>query len=209
MRRSVWLSLLAVAVSAASMPMQQAPFQDTDDSHPMDMVDVLVQEAQERNIPLNDDLEPVAPQRNFRGSWTWTPCDYADAAVSVYSIETDPDPPVKGQNLTVRGVGDVYTTISEGATLDVQVRLGLLRVFTQKLDLCEVLRENNVTVQCPIAPGHYDVNHTVYLPREIPPAKFGIHVLGQTQDGELMTCLDFTVSFIRFMSQWRTWFTER
>lgn len=52
-----------------------------------------------------------------------------------------------------------------------QVRLGPLRVFSQKFNLCETLRENNVTVQCPIAPGHYDVSHTVYLPQQIPPGK--------------------------------------
>lgn len=59
----------------------------------------------------------------------------------------------------------------EGATFDVQVRLGPLRVFSQKFDLCETLRENNVTVQCPVAPGHYDVTHTVYLPQQIPPGR--------------------------------------
>ncbi|WFD17978.1 hypothetical protein MCAP1_000189 [Malassezia caprae] len=202
MRWIAWLSAAAAAVSAASLPSSQVAFQ-APIQEPMDIVDMMADEAHRNNIPLNAALERVAPTQNFRGSWTWTPCDFADAAISVYSIETIPDPPIKGQNLTVRGVGDVHTEITEGATFEAQVRLGPLRVFSQKFDLCETLRENNVTVQCPIAPGHYDVSHTVYLPQQIPPAKFGIHVTGLTQDGRLMTCLDFTVSFMRFIERWR------
>lgn len=52
------------------------------------------------------------------------------------------------------------------------MRLGPLRVFAQKLDLCDTLRENEVAVRCPVAPGHYDVTHTVYLPSQIPPGRF-------------------------------------
>lgn len=113
MRALVWLSVVSAAVSAATLPAsQQVAFQATSTSQPMDIVDIMAYEAQQKNIPLNAALEPVEPQQNFRGSWTWTPCDFADAAVSVYSIEVSPDPPIKGQNVTIRGVGDVHTEIT-------------------------------------------------------------------------------------------------
>lgn len=119
MRWVLWLSAAAAAVSASSLPTsRQVAFQAPEMSEPVDIVDMMAHEAHKKKIPLNAALEPVAPASHFRGSWTWTPCDYADAAVSVYSIETSPDPPVKGQNLTVRGVGDVHSEISvRGPTL--------------------------------------------------------------------------------------------
>ena len=87
MRWVLWLSAAAAAVSASSLPTsRQVAFQAPEMSEPVDIVDMMAHEAHKKKIPLNAALEPVAPASHFRGSWTWTPCDYADAAVSVYSI---------------------------------------------------------------------------------------------------------------------------
>ena len=56
-----------------------------------------------------------------------------------------------------------------GSFIDVSVRVGFLRIFSQRVDICRALRENDVEVHCPAEPGHYDVVHTVELPLQIPP----------------------------------------
>jgi hypothetical protein len=67
------------------------------------------------------------------------------------------------------------------------VKLGLIKLLHKQFDVCEeacvffqassssseidrmvLRRKNNVTVQCPVEPGEYEVVQTVQLPKEIP-----------------------------------------
>ena len=100
-----------------------------------------------------------------------------------------------------------YVTADQhGAYVDIDVRLGFFRVFSRRIDLCEELRANNVSLQCPIAPGYHRVEHTLLLPKDIPPARFGIHLLASAKDAAPLTCLNLIVSFLPFSwlaSIWR------
>ena len=48
-----------------------------------------------------------------------------------------PDPPVPGKNLTVTVDADVLETIEDGATADVTVKLGLIKLLQKTFDMCE------------------------------------------------------------------------
>lgn len=58
--------------------------------------------------------------------------------------------------------------MQEGAYADVVVKLGLIKILTKRFDVCEELRNGNATLQCPVAPGDYDIVQKVDLPAEIP-----------------------------------------
>ncbi|EST08603.1 MD-2-related lipid-recognition domain protein [Kalmanozyma brasiliensis GHG001] len=127
--------------------------------------------------------------------WQWASCGTGDEVVDIDSIVVSPDPPVPGQNLTVRAKGTVKDEVSDGTFADVVVKLGLIRLLARRFDVCEQAREANAEIQCPISAGDYELEQTVALPREIPPGKFNVHVTGQNQDGSNLLCLDLSIQF--------------
>ena len=87
--------------------------------------------------------------------------------------------------------------------------------MNRRYDLCAELKANNVSLQCPIEPGRYEVMHTVELPSRIPPgarrarrrtdaaARFSVNIQGDTQDGKPLVCMNVSVSFTPFLQMWR------
>ncbi|KAG6334292.1 hypothetical protein ID866_4789 [Astraeus odoratus] len=137
-----------------------------------------------------------APVHTMEG-WSYVDCGLAADPIQLESISVIPDPPRPGQDLTVVVKGHVTDTIKDGAYADVTVKLGLIKLLQKQFDLCEEARTANASVQCPVEPGAYIVNHTVTLPKEIPQAKFVINVRGYTVDEEDLLCLDLKVDFMR------------
>ncbi|KAJ7785182.1 ML domain-containing protein [Mycena maculata] len=128
-------------------------------------------------------------------TWSYKDCGEETDVVQLESFEIAPDPPVPGENLTVKVRARATQSIEEGASADVVVKLGLIKLLQKQFNVCEEARNANASIQCPIAEGSYEVAHTVALPKEIPSAQFKISVRGFTVDDEDMACLDLTVDF--------------
>lgn len=92
-----------------------------------------------------------------------------------------------------------------GTYVDVDVRVGFIRILSERYDLCRVLEENAVAVQCPLPPGEYDVSHTALLPKQIPPAKYSVHITGATHMNKPLACLDVKFSFSFLGAAVRSW----
>ncbi|KAJ7130682.1 ML domain-containing protein [Mycena filopes] len=135
-------------------------------------------------------------------SWGWESCGDPADSVQIKSISVSPDPPKIGADLTVTVDLQVVETIEEGATADVLVKVGRIKLLQQTFDLCEEARKANATVACPIDPGVYSIVQTVELPKEVPKLKYVINVQGYTKDEEPMTCVDLTVQFRPFFQLW-------
>jgi hypothetical protein len=130
-------------------------------------------------------------------SWSYTDCGLPTDPIQIQSIQVSPDPPKPGQDLTVTVKAHVTERIEEGATADVVVKLGLIKLLSKQFDLCEEARKADATVQCPIEPGEYEVVQTVALPKEIPRAKFSVSVRGYTVEEDDMACVDLKVDFMK------------
>lgn len=137
----------------------------------------------------------TAPSSSLSDKWAWFDCGTADDAVQVTSIKISPDPPQPGQNLTVYATGIVYDEIASGSTVNVQVKIGSIKLLTKELDICDEAEKADADIQCPVSEGEYTVAQSVPLPDQIPPAKFNIHVEGQTATEQSLLCLDLTVDF--------------
>ncbi|CAE6479685.1 unnamed protein product [Rhizoctonia solani] len=141
----------------------------------------------------------LSGESHTTNSWSYSDCGLPTDAVQVKSIKLSPDPPQIGKDLTITARGVVTRRIEDGAYADVTVKLGLVKLLHKQFDVCEEARNNNVTVQCPVEPGEYEVVQTVQLPRETPRAKFTIDVRGFTSEEALDTdlaCLQLKVDFI-------------
>ncbi|KAB5592652.1 ML domain-containing protein [Ceratobasidium theobromae] len=127
-------------------------------------------------------------------SWSYTDCGLPTDAVEVKSIKISPDPPQIGKDLTVTAQG------VDGAYADVTVKLGRVKLLHKEFDICEEARNNNVTIQCPVEPGEYEIVQTVQLPKETPRAKFTVDVEGYTSEEAWepdLVCLKLQVDFIK------------
>ncbi|POW18787.1 hypothetical protein PSHT_05381 [Puccinia striiformis] len=117
--------------------------------------------------------------------------------LTISSIKIDPSPPKAGQNLTVRATGTIRRLIEDGAYAVVTVKVGLVRLLQKTFDVCEELRKADVSLQCPMEPGDFDIAYEITLPKEIPPVTYRIDALAYTTDDDDMACANFSVDFSR------------
>jgi len=136
----------------------------------------------------------------YAAGWEYVDCGLPSNPLQIDSIELFPDPPLPGQDLTVTVKASVTDIIEEGASADVTVKLGLIKLLQKTFDVCEEARNANATVSCPVEPGPYTVVQTVALPKEIPKAKFVVLVRGFTVAEEDMLCLDLKIDFMKSIS---------
>ncbi|KAJ7837517.1 hypothetical protein B0H14DRAFT_1096264 [Mycena olivaceomarginata] len=95
--------------------------------------------------------------------WEYVDCGDPSYPVQLDSIEISPDPPLPGHDLTVTVKALVTDVIEEGATADVTVKLGRIKLLQKKFDVCQEARNANATVSCPVEPGPYEIVQTVAL----------------------------------------------
>ncbi|KAI9012895.1 ML domain-containing protein [Gaertneriomyces semiglobifer] len=103
------------------------------------------------------------------------------------SFTVSPDPPQRGEDLTVDVKGTLDEAIDKGAFAEVRVRLGLIKLVDTKIDLCDEI--HNIDRECPVEEGPLHINHTVKLPREIPPGRYQVNVDVTNFDGKHTACI--------------------
>jgi len=153
-------------------------------------------------LPGQSQLALTGNPRVATDSWEYEDCGQPGDAVQLKSISISPDPPKIGAELTVAVDVEVMETIEEGATVDVLVKVGRIKLLEKTFDLCEEARNANATVSCPVEPGPYSIIQSVELPKEVPKLKYVINVRGYTKDEDDMACVDLTVQFRPFFQLW-------
>jgi len=127
--------------------------------------------------------------------WNWKDCGGPSHLVHIDDIQITPDPPVKGEDMTVTVVGTAKDSIVDGAYADVVVKVGAIKLLQQEFDVCDEALKANASIQCPVSEGKHEVTHTVALPKEIPPAPFKVSIRGYTWDDLDMACVDIDIDF--------------
>ncbi|KAH9898027.1 ML domain-containing protein [Cubamyces lactineus] len=127
--------------------------------------------------------------------WDWTDCGTDSHIVRINSIQVSPDPPQRGQDLTITVEGVASEDVEDGAYADVTVKVGVIKILQKEFDVCEEAEKANATIQCPVTKGSHKVVQSVTLPKEIPPAQFKVNVRGFTAEDDDMVCLDLMMDF--------------
>jgi ML domain len=92
----------------------------------------------------------------------------------------NPDPPVKGETLSVDFKGYLKETVEEGAYVDVLVKYGVVKILQKRFDLCE--QAGQVNKSCPVEKGDFTIDKDVELPKEIPPVSINaVHGMERTE----------------------------
>ncbi|MGW7459491.1 ML domain-containing protein [Streptomyces sp. NPDC054797] len=140
-------------------------------------------------------------------SWSYINVGTPDDALQIESISATPDPPAPGKNLRLDIKATAQSKITEGAYVDVLVKLGVIKLLHKQYDLFQLLKgdtSNDWTLTPaagssvgPIEPGGVDLVFAWEpVMREIPRAKFIIEVRGFTADDEELLGLDLRVNFM-------------
>lgn len=121
-------------------------------------------------------------------------CDTEETQIlELTSLVISPNPPVKGENLTVSGVGFLSADVTEGAYVEVDVRYGYIKLLHQTFDLCEEMGE--VDLECPLEKGVHQITKSVEIPAEVPPGKYVVYARAYTKDDEFIACITASVEF--------------
>lgn len=139
-------------------------------------------------FPDNPDQRPIP------GKSPIFQCEAASPQLLTLELVTiDPNPPVKGENLTFAATGVLAKDVGDGAYVDVDVRYGFIRLIHQRFDLCEEITK--VDLECPINKGKQTIKKQVEIPEEVPPGKYTVIAKAFTADDEFITCLGAVVEF--------------
>ena len=68
--------------------------------------------------------------------------------------------------------GDAFRGSQEGAYVDITVKLGLVKIVTQRVDICQQVKDSDKDIECPIKEGEYTVEQTVTIPGVAPLGPF-------------------------------------
>ncbi|MCJ1231883.1 Phosphatidylglycerol/phosphatidylinositol transfer protein [Toensbergia leucococca] len=112
--------------------------------------------------------------------------------LTISYVNLSPNPPSKGVTLTIEAKGNFTEKVEAGATVNLQVKYGLIRLINQELDLCNEIKK--VDKECPLD-GDEVFTKDVDLPKEIPPGTYTVLADVLTADGAPITCLTATVKF--------------
>ncbi|KAI0639779.1 ML domain-containing protein [Trametes polyzona] len=111
--------------------------------------------------------------------WDWTDCGTDSHIVHIKSIEVTPDPPKRGEDLTITVEGVADQDVQDGAYADVTVKVGVIKILQKEFDICEEAQKANASIQCPVEKGNHKVVQSVTLPKEIPPGMCALFLSGR------------------------------
>ena len=96
-------------------------------------------------------------------------CSSPDALFKIDSLVINPNPPHKGQKLSIKVEGPLRERVENGY-VQVHVKLGVITLYNNRLNLCDILH-NELQKDCPLEPGYLVLEKEVDIPNEIPPVE--------------------------------------
>lgn len=119
--------------------------------------------------------------------------DNVNKVIDIEYISLVPNPPRRGETLNIVANATTYGEIDEGAYIDVVVKLGLIKLLTQRFDLCEEVSE--IDLSCPVKGGPKQIVKDVEMPKMIPPGTYDAIANAYTKDDEFIVCLKARITF--------------
>jgi hypothetical protein len=124
------------------------------------------------SVEEEEQLFMTFPEDTPLNSLTISDCGNTNDILQIRYIHMSPDPPRKGQMLTIEALGFLREQIEYGSYIKLTVKLlGLIPIYNTRLDLCEYLMYDN---PCPIERGRQELYTDNYIPEEIPPVSIYI-----------------------------------
>ena len=127
-------------------------------------------------VSRKDRIEEHEQEKYHNPHDSWTNCGESSDLLSLKDLKITPDPPVRGQPLTIAFEGDLREPIEGSEMVNIQVKYGVIKIVDMTTNLCEELGKVDDVPQCPFSPGHWRFNHTEVLPSDIPPGRYTLTI---------------------------------
>ena len=115
-------------------------------------------------------------------------CGGDRALYNLDKVKVTPYPPESGKKLRILASGNLTKQITNGATLEIEGKWGIIRVLNQKLDLCSVTKK--LGRPCPIKKGSFELKFEAKVPSKIPKVKIWSTITIRDKNQKLISCLN-------------------
>jgi len=115
----------------------------------------------------------------------WKNCGSASDHMQIINVVITPNPPVKGQTLTV-ALNATLDEIVQAGTISIDLKLGLITIVKIDLPLCSIIEPYE---PCPVKPGPINLSVSVDLPSQIPSGHYTGNVKAVDQNNEQLACI--------------------
>ncbi|KAF8252267.1 hypothetical protein K440DRAFT_526641, partial [Wilcoxina mikolae CBS 423.85] len=113
--------------------------------------------------------------------------DTSDDVATIETVNLTPNPPIPGETLEIEAVGVLHDVITDGASVDLTVKYGLITLIRERFDMCE--NAGQVDLECPVSDGKRILKKSVDIPKQIPPGTYTVIANAYTVDGRRITCI--------------------
>ncbi len=121
----------------------------------------------------------------------WELCDQTDDLFQLEVFNVSPDPPRRGQFMSIHVKGHLLEALEDG-TVEYTVRYGGIPIVHDKQPLCEALALEPSLPQCPLRAGKWNIKRQIDLPYAVPFGKYSISAVGWNPQGERIFCVEGT-----------------
>jgi hypothetical protein len=110
--------------------------------------------------------------------------------LKIKDISLSPNPPVPGQKLFIKALGDLRSTVCGPIIVRLTVQYGYITIFNKPLDMCDYKDEIEPGMEkCEFKPKLYNITKTADIPKQIPPGVYTVTANAETEAGKTITCL--------------------
>eukprot|EP01111_Echinosteliopsis_oligospora_P018566 TRINITY_DN85_c0_g2_i1.p1 TRINITY_DN85_c0_g2~~TRINITY_DN85_c0_g2_i1.p1 ORF type:complete len:142 (-),score=23.97 TRINITY_DN85_c0_g2_i1:77-502(-) len=121
----------------------------------------------------------------------WTSCGSSSDHFSIGTVTITPDPPVKGQNITVSATGTLNEQVPNG-TVTLLVKYD---TFITILKKTETLCQPEYGVDCPLPAGPYTRTISELIPASTPSGHYTANVVLNDQNNQEIACINLDLKF--------------
>eukprot|EP00163_Fabomonas_tropica_P019448 TRINITY_DN340_c0_g1_i3.p1 TRINITY_DN340_c0_g1~~TRINITY_DN340_c0_g1_i3.p1 ORF type:complete len:214 (+),score=60.04 TRINITY_DN340_c0_g1_i3:84-644(+) len=123
---------------------------------------------------------------NAQGIWTDCGSNSTDDFI-IESVSISPNPPKKGETITVSASGSLKTEVTSGSVV-VDVKYGFLPVVDKTLDICQL---DPSKLPCPFKPANLTIGPlSVEIPSKVPDGHYKGNAKATDQSGNEIFCVD-------------------
>ncbi|EGC32925.1 hypothetical protein DICPUDRAFT_37512 [Dictyostelium purpureum] len=115
----------------------------------------------------------------------WSNCGTSADLLQIDTVDITPNPPQKGQDLTVSASGYLSQTVQDG-TANIIVKYGFITLYKGSQDICTP----KDPIACPIQAGQYNKTVSATIPSAAPSGKYTGSVTLVSNTGAQIACID-------------------
>lgn len=108
-------------------------------------------------------------------------CGNDDDVMKVLDIDIDPNPPRKGENVSIIAFGSLQETLNDGAYIVAEMKKGVLRFPKIKASICE-----NLVGGCPVQKGATKLELKFEIPKVFPSGNYEVKAVVYNADDKFV-----------------------